>query len=71
MLKFSSDLWKMLSKNLNESRNKKSRISCEFDCGKTANNFVSLYVTTKLLPTTANFVPIFVTLIWRKNDLLT
>ena len=64
MSKFSSHLWKVSSKNLKRFRNKKSTKSCGYIWGKSANSFISLYATTELLPTTANFVPIAVPLIW-------
>ena len=48
MSKFTSNLWKMPSKNLKQFRNKKSKKSCGYTWGKSASNFISLYVTAKL-----------------------
>ena len=54
----------MSSKNLKQFYNKKSTKFCGYTWGKSANNFISLYASTNILPTTANFVPIAVPLIW-------
>ena len=54
----------MSSKNLKQFYNKKSTKFCGYTWGKSANNFISLYATTKLLPTKANFVSIVFPLIW-------
>ena len=48
MSKFTNHLWKMPSKNLKQFRNKKSTKSCGYTWGKSASNFISLYVTAKL-----------------------
>ena len=42
---------------------KKSTKSCGYNCGSSARTLISLDTTTKLLPTTANLVPIAVPLI--------
>ena len=63
MPKFSSHLWKIENQQNLVVKGVKVGKSA-FTWGKSANNFISLYAGTKLLPTTANFVPIVVPLIW-------
>ena len=53
----------MLSENLKQFYDKKSTNSYGYTWDKSAINFISLYTTTKLLPSTAIFVPIAVALI--------
>ena len=57
MPKFSNHLWKMSSKNLKQFRHKKLTKSYGYTLGKSANNFIYLYATAKLLPATETFVP--------------
>ena len=47
----------MSSKNLKQFRDKKLTKSYGYTLGKSANSFIYLYATARLLPTTANFVP--------------
>ena len=47
----------MSSKNLKQFRHKKLTKSYGYTLGKSANNFIYLYATAKLLPATETFVP--------------